>query len=187
MTVSLIENRTGADRIFIFDHTIRRRGTGTPDAPAVRGPVQQVHIDQSYKASLSRVPHHLPDEADELVKGRVQIINVWRPIKTIERDPLAVAEADSVQESDLVVRGLIYPTRNGETYSVKYNKSHKWHYRSGLTPEQVLLIKCFDSKTDGRARRVPHTAFVDPSSPSDAPTRESIEVRALVFHTTDRD
>lgn len=117
----------------------------------------------------------------------MQIINVWRPIKTIERDPLAIADASSVSESDLVTRGLIYPNRKGETFGVKYNKGHKWYYRSGLSPEQVLLIKCFDSKTDGRARRVPHTAFVDPSSPSEAPTRESIEVRALVFHTTDRE
>lgn len=185
---NLNENSTGADRIFIFDHTIRRRPAGSPDGgPALRGPVQQVHIDQTYKASLSRVSHHLPGEADELLKGRVQIINVWRPITTVERDPLAVADAHSVPESDLVTRGLIYPTRNGETFSVKHNLKHRWYYRSGLTPEQVLLIKCFDSKTDGRARRVPHTAFVDPSAPSDAPTRESIEVRALVFHTTDRD
>lgn len=149
--------------------------------------MQQVHIDQSYKASLSRVPHHLPEEADELLKGRVQIINVWRPIKTIERDPLAVADASSVSEEDLVPRALIYPNRQGETLGVKYNNGHRWYYRSGLSPQQVLLIKCFDSKTDGRARRVPHTAFVDPSSASDAPTRESIEIRALVFHTTDRD
>jgi hypothetical protein len=28
----------------------------------------------------------------------------------------------------------------------------------------------------------PHTAFVDPTTPADAPLRESIEVRTLVFH-----
>jgi hypothetical protein len=153
----------------------------------LRGPVQRVHIDQSYSASLSRVPHHLPEDADELLKGRVQIINVWRPIKTVEKDPLAVAAAHSVSDSDLQVIGLIYPNRKGETYSVRYNPEQEWYYKSGLTPEEVILIKCFDSKTDGRARRVPHTAFVDPSAKEDAPTRESIEVRALVFHENDRE
>lgn len=133
------------------------------------------------------MPHHLPAEADHLLKGRVQIINVWRPIKKVERDPLAVAEASSVSEADLVVTELIYPDRRGETYAVRHNKGHKWFYRSGLSPEQVLLIKCFDSKTDGRARRVPHTAFADPGAAKDAATRESIEVRALVFHTDERD
>ncbi|KAL7799255.1 hypothetical protein V8C37DRAFT_367186 [Trichoderma ceciliae] len=187
-TEQLLKDVTGASKVFIFDHTIRRQ---SPDsgatAAALRGPVQRVHIDQSYAASLSRVPYHLPEEAEELVKGRVQIINVWRPIKQIQRDPLAVAEADSVAEEDLVPVALIYPTRNGETLSVRYNEGHRWFYKSGLSPEEVLLIKCFDSKTDGRARRVPHTAFVDPSAAPNTPTRESIEVRALVFHPDDRE
>jgi hypothetical protein len=117
----------------------------------------------------------------------VQIINVWRPIKTIHRDPLAVAEANSVPDSDLVPIPLIYPNRSGETYAVKHNPAHRWVYKRGLTPDEVLLIKCFDSKVDGRVRRVPHTAFADPSAPDDAPARESIEVRCLVFHENDRD
>lgn len=133
------------------------------------------------------MPHHLPADAEELLKGRVQIINVWRPIKTVQRDPLALADAFSVSDSDLVVTELIYPTRRGETYAVRYNEGQKWFYKSYLSPEEVLLIKCFDSKKDGRARRVPHTAFVDPSSADDAPGRESIEIRALVFHPDDRE
>jgi hypothetical protein len=149
--------------------------------------VQRVHIDQSYTAALSRVPYHLPQDSDELLKGRVQIINVWRPIRTIQRDPLAVADADSVPDSDLVATGLIYPNRKGETFQVRHNEQHRWYYKSGLEPSEVLLIKCFDSKTDGRARRVPHTAFVDPGVSADVPARESIEVRALVFHPDDRD
>ena len=144
-----------------------------------------MHIDQSYSASLSRVTHHLPEEADALLRGRVQIINVWRPIKPVLRDPLAVADAASVPESDLVPIGLIYPDRRGETLGVSYNPEHRFYYKHGLTPEEVLLIKCFDTKTDGRARRVPHTAFSDPNSDPSAPTRESIEVRCLVFHPDD--
>jgi hypothetical protein len=77
--------------------------------------------------------------------------------------------------------GLIYPNRKGETLTVKPNPEHKWHYLHGQTPAQVLLIKCYDSKLDGRARRVPHTAFVDPET-VDEEARESIEVRCLVFH-----
>ena len=143
--------------------------------------MNRVHIDQSYSASKSRVPHHLPDEAAKLLTTRYQIINVWRPIKPIFKDPLAVADARSVPDSDLVGVGLIYPDRRGETYTVRPNKEHKWYFAYGQTPEEVTLIKCFDSKLDGRARRVPHTAFVNPQTAGEAP-RESIEVRALVFH-----
>ncbi|KAJ5933567.1 hypothetical protein N7454_005896 [Penicillium verhagenii] len=155
-TEQLLKDATGASRIFIFDHTIRR-GTGgqSQDAP-------------------------------ELLKGRYQIINVWRPIKTILKDPLAVANAHSVPDSDLVPLKLIYPNREGETYSVKPDANIKWYYRYAQTPDLVTLIKCFDSKTDGRARRVPHTAFVNPDTEHEA-GRESIEVRALVFHPDDRD
>ena len=180
---------TGASRVFIFDHTIRRQlpvaAGGQPDR-ALRGPVQRVHIDQSYQAALSRVPHHLPDEAEELLRGRVQIINVWRPVgRPVARDPLAVADARTVAEEDLVPTPLIYPTRRGETYQVHHAERHRWYYKDGLAPDEVLLIKCFDSKQDGRARRVPHTAFVDPAAGHDVPPRQSIEVRALVFHPED--
>jgi hypothetical protein len=32
------------------------------------------------------------------------------------------------------------------------------------------------------ARFTPHSAFIDPTASPDAPPRESIEVRTLVFH-----
>ncbi|TVY67471.1 Aspirochlorine biosynthesis protein N [Lachnellula suecica] len=174
----ILKQATGANRVLIFDHTIRR-ASNTGGAP-LRGPVQRVHIDQSYKASAQRVEHHLPAEAETLLQGRHQIINVWRPIRTIRKDPLGVADANSVSDDDLVPVGLIYPDRAGETCSVKYQPSHRWHYLNEQTPAEVMLIKCFDSKTDGRARRVPHSAFVDEERESED-TRESIEVRALVF------
>ncbi|KAF2733660.1 hypothetical protein EJ04DRAFT_494853 [Polyplosphaeria fusca] len=186
----LLKDVTGATRIFIFDHTIRRQPKDISLADAaetrarLRGPVQRVHIDQSYSASLSRVPHHLPDEAEHLLRGRVEIINVWRPIKTVQRDPLAVADAHSVRDESLVVTELIYPNRRGETYAVRYDGGHRWFYKHGLTPEEVLLIKCFDSKKDGRARRVPHTAF-EVEGTEGREGRESIEVRCLVFHEGD--
>ncbi|EJT71333.1 hypothetical protein GGTG_10592 [Gaeumannomyces tritici R3-111a-1] len=187
-TEQLLKDVTGASRVFIFDHTVRRPtpdGATTPGGAPLRGPIQRVHIDQSYAASLSRVPHHLPDEAATLLRGRVQIINVWRPIRRVDRDPLAVAEARSVREEDLVPTGLIYPTRKGETLQVRFDEGQRWFYKSAMAPDEVLLIKCFDSKVDGRARRVPHTAFADPDAPADAPARESLEVRALVFHPED--
>ena len=177
----MIQCRTGASRVFIFDHTIRRP-SGEDNQ---RGPVQRVHIDQSYEASKNRVSYHLLEEAPKLLKGRYQIINVWRPIKTILKDPLAVGDAHSIPDSDLIPIKLIYPNREGETYAVRANPNIRWYYRYGQTPEQVTLIKCYDSKTDGRARRTPHSAFVNPETENEAP-RESIEVRALVFHPDDQ-
>jgi hypothetical protein len=180
----LLEAATGASRVFIFDHTTRRRVPGSEDRRAgVRQPVSRVHVDHTAKSGPQRVRDLLADEAQRLLHGRVQIINVWRPIRGPLLDaPLAVCDAGSVDKEDLIPSDLIYPNRIGETYSVSYRPSHQWFYFRGMRADEALLLKCYDSKTDGRARFAPHTAFTDPETPEDAPPRESIELRALVFH-----
>ncbi|OCH90912.1 methyltransferase [Obba rivulosa] len=178
----LLKKEIGAKRVFIFDHTIRRKPDENGNTPNNRGPVERVHIDQTFDASVKRVHYHLGDEAERLLKGRVRIINVWRPIgNPVYHKPLAVADWRTLdKEHDLVPVRHIYPHREGSTFSVKYNPNHRWHYLSNQTPEEVLFIKCYDSEED-RARLTPHTAFPDATSPKDAPHRESIEVRTLVF------
>jgi hypothetical protein len=174
-----------ADRVVIFDHTVRRRVEGAADIRGAgpRQPATRVHVDQTDTSGANRVREHLPVEADELLKGRVQVINLWRPIRGPVHDtPLALCDAASVAADDLVASDLIYPNRNGETYSVKFNPDHRWFYFPEMTADEALLLKCYDSATDGRARFAPHTAFIDPTTPKDAPPRESIELRTLVFH-----
>jgi len=174
-----------ADRVLIFDHTVRRRVEGAPDIRGAgpRQPATRVHVDQTVTSGANRVREHLPDEAEALLKGRVQVINLWRPIRGPVRDtPLAMLDGTTVKEGDLVASDLIYPNRSGETYSVKYNPDHRWFYFPDMTPDEAILLKCYDSATDGRTRFGPHTAFVDPTTPANAPPRESIELRTLVFH-----
>jgi len=81
----------------------------------------------------------------------------------------------------LVPAALIYPDREGETFIVKPNPNHAWYYKYKQQPDEPLLIKCYDSLVDGRARRIPHTSFKTPGSENVEP-RESIEVRTLVFY-----
>ena len=174
-----------ADRVVIFDHTVRKRVDGAPDIRGAgpRQPATRVHVDQTATSGANRVREHLPDEADELLKGRVQVINLWRPIRGPLRDsPLAMLDGTTVKAGDLVASDLIYPNRSGETYSVTHNPDHRWFYFPEMTPDEAILLKCYDSATDGRTRFGPHTAFTDPTTPADAPPRESIELRTLVFH-----
>lgn len=125
--------------------------------------------------------YHLPEDADRLLKSRVRLINVWRPIQNpVAHKPLAVADWRTLNEKDLVPVQLIYPHRTGYTYSVRHNPDLTWYYLSDQTPDEVTLIKCYDSEAD-RARLTPHSAFTDAGSPKDAPHRQSIEIRALVF------
>ena len=56
-----------------------------------------------------------------------------------------------------------------------------------MRTDEVLLIKCFDSRDDGAvARFARHTAFADPTTPQDAPPRESIELRTFVIFGEDK-
>ena len=179
----LLKEVTGAHKVVIFDHTIRKNIPGQVDKPSSRGPVGRVHIDQTPRAGEARVRLHTGDEAPSLLKERVQIINVWRAINGVVEDhPLALADYRSVDwENDLVPVTLRYETREGETFSVKYSPKLKFYYKSKIDTDEVYLIKCFENKLDGRARLTPHTAFSDPNTPDNAKPRESIEVRALVF------
>jgi len=184
--VELIKKATGASSAVIFDHTIRRHRPGeADDSPQKRQPVSLVHVDQTTASSIARVHHHLPSDAPALLKRRFQILNLWRPISHTALDwPLALCDFRSVDvNKDLMAVALVYPDREGETYGVKYNESHRWKYMRGMEPDQYVFIKCFDSVQDGSvAILTPHTGFQDPNSPEGAPLRESIEIRALVFY-----
>jgi hypothetical protein len=182
----LIAEVTGASRVFIFDHTVRRRVAGADDRAAglPRQPATRVHVDHTEKSGPQRVRDLLGDEAEALLKGRGQVINLWRPIRGPLQDaPLAVCDARSVAPNDLVPSELVYRHRVGETYAVTHNPDHRWFYVPDMQPDEALLLKCFDSETDGRARFAPHTAFEDPTAPIDKLPRESIELRTLVFHS----
>lgn len=181
----LLKELTGADRVHVFDHTTRRRIPGGEDRSrgAPRQPVPRVHVDHTERSGPQRVRDLLPDEAEQLLRGRVQIVNLWRPIRGPLRDaPLAVCDARTVKPEQLVPSDLVYPHRVGETYSVTFDPEHRWFYVPEMRADEVLLLKCYDSKTDGRARFAPHTAFTDPTTPPNALPRESIELRTLVFH-----
>lgn len=175
---------TGGSRVFIFDHTIRRPNPTAAHSDDERRPVKRAHIDQSEWAAMNQVTRHLGEDAPRLLQSRFQLINVWRPIKTIYKDPLAVCDSHSVPDADILAVKLIYPDWVGEPCTILPNTNHRWYYKNQQTPEEVMLFKCYDWKTDGRARRVPHAAFTDPEMIEKDP-RQSIEVRALVFHEDD--
>lgn len=135
----VLDSVPGSNRVYLFDHTIRR-----PDHN--RAPVLRAHIDQTAKSTEARVRHHLPEEADELLKGRYRIINIWRPLNgPVQAHPLAVADSATVRDEDLVGVEHRYPDRTGETAAVAYNKEQKWYYWSGMKNNERLFLKCYDS------------------------------------------
>jgi len=173
---------TGAEKVVVFDHTLRDSLNGSRATSSLREPVRRVHNDQTFFSGPRRVRDHLPaDEAAQRLKHRFAIVNLWRPLDVVEQLPLALCDARSIAASDLVPSDLVYKDKVGETFSFTHNPAHRWYYFPKLRPDEALLLKIYDSRNDGTARLTAHTAFEDPTTPEDAAPRRSIELRALVF------
>jgi len=178
----LAKAATGASRVWIFDHTLRASTPGSDGFGAVRTPVRVAHCDYTIASGPQRVRDLLPpEEADRVLRHRFAIINIWQPLKgPVQEAPLAVCDARTVPPPDLVGTDMKFPDRTGETYALAYGPAHRWYYFPLMRAHEAVFMKTYDSATDGRARFAPHSAFDDPSTPPDAPRRESIETRMLL-------
>ncbi len=173
---------TGATRVVVFDHNVRCAERADRGESGVSSPVRSVHNDYTVTSGPQRVRDLVGGEsAEELIRHRFAVINVWRPITgPVMESPLAVCDAQTIQMDDLVATDLCYRDRTGEVYSLRFGARHRWFYFPEMTAHEALLLKCYDSAA-GRARFTAHSAFDDPATPADAPARESIEVRTLAF------
>lgn len=179
---ALVKRVAGAQRVEVFDHTLRSGDKDEREARLVREPVLSVHNDYTEWSGPQRLREFLPDEAETLLKRRFAIIQVWRAInQPIQSNPLAIADARSLVPSDLLAAERRYPHRVGETYQVKHNPNHHWFYFPQMRRDEALVFKVYDSVNDGRARFTAHSAFVDPTTPAGAPPRQSIEIRTFAF------
>lgn len=177
----LIARESGANRVVLFDHTIRRR-TPSDYAVSARSPVTSVHIDYTRESAPQRVRDLLGMEAEALLRRRFAIINAWRPLRAPLRDaPLAMVDASTLSMDHLVAVDLIYPDRTGAVYYVTYDPAHRWFYVPSMDIDEVLIFKNYDSDPRPAGRFAAHAAFDDPTPWSTVVPRESIEVRALAF------
>jgi hypothetical protein len=179
---ALIKAESGAKRVVVFDHTLRTADDELRESKKIREVVRRVHNDYTEWSGPQRVRDILPGEADELLKRRFAIIQVWRPIRhPVETNPLAMADARTLAPDDMIIAERRYPDRIGQTYAIRFNPAHKWFWFPRMRREEAYVFKVFDSAKDGRARWTAHTAFDDPTTPPNAHPRESIEIRTLAF------
>ena len=180
---ALVKELTGATRVLVFGDIIRSDSSATPDS---RQPARGAHVD--YDEPTARMWAHMlagEEEAERLLQGRFMLMNLWRPIRTVEKTPLALCDASTVLQGDLnpsEIRGGLdsekTPTMWG--YNLSYNPRHRWYCAPRMRPDEILAFKLCDSE-HGRVQWTGHTAFDDPSSTPGAAPRESIEIRTLSF------
>jgi hypothetical protein len=181
-----VKREVGAKRVIIFDHTIRAQSNQdqarSEKSTTRRAPVMNIHCDYTEHSGPMRVRQLLPDEADDLLTRRVAFYKFWKPLKrTVEERPLAMCDVTTSTDADFITMKLRYRDRDGEIFVMRYSPTHRWWYFPRMTPEHVVLLKTYESATDGRARFVGHSAFEDPTTPPNAPMRESIEIRSMAF------
>ena len=185
--VEFLKKTVGAKSVLVFDHTIRSKSNEAKKLTqetntSQRAPVMLVHCDYTSESGPLRVRQLLADNAEDLLSRRVAFFNVWKPIRrAVEERPLAMLDVTSSPPEDFFKLHLRYRDRNGENYVMRFSPKHKWWYFPHMTPDQVVLLKTYESETDGRARFVGHSAFEDPTSKPDAPFRESVEIRTIAF------
>jgi len=196
---ALVKKISGADRVLVFDHTLRSSGSSSLNAAKAgdaAAPVPRVHCDYTAASAPRRlmqfaktgVYSHLrkrnlgEDDIKDLASRRFAFINVWRSIadEPIEQKPLACCDTRSVPEKDHFLYELIFPDRVGENYSLKASQDHKWYYFPRMVKDECLVFKVYDKKEDG-PRFTFHTAFEDPLTTASSPARHSIEVRTIAF------
>ncbi|KAF3765472.1 hypothetical protein M406DRAFT_67915 [Cryphonectria parasitica EP155] len=198
--------RTGASQVHIFNHVIRRSSnpfakgqldpsTGQWQIP----PSGHPHVDYSgrpedLRGTLEEL--QLPAHIEALFGSapRFAFVNAWRPLRTIARDPLAVADAATVPDADYLLRErkfrpsgvrsgnyVLSHTRAGAGDGGKDGEErHMWYWMSEMRPNEMVVFKGLDTARDKPGWRCPHTAFILPGT-EDLPARESIEVRAVCF------
>ncbi|MBT5444364.1 MAG: hypothetical protein HOK91_16430 [Gammaproteobacteria bacterium] len=194
---AIAQKLTGAHTTFTFDHIIREPGQqysgggidGSMRKTGVErggGYIGSVHMDYTDNTTWDKYLALHGERVPEDV-NHVYALNFWRPLSpSVDDNPLAVCDARSVQVSDLletVVYG--YGAENYswhdigiETFSVSAAEHQRWYYYPGMTPDDVLVIKSFD--TDGViGTTCPHASFAHPN-PKGEP-RRSIELRVLCF------
>jgi len=173
---------SGASRVVVFDHTLRTGDLTEQQAKRIREPVLWAHNDYTEWSGPQRVREILPEEAEHLLQHRFAIVQAWRAIdKAIHSNPLALVDARSVSINDLLPAERRYPDRVGETYQLRYSPDHLWYYFPQMRRDEAVVFKVYDSQTRSRARFTPHTSFIDPTTPPNAPPRQSIEVRTFAF------
>lgn len=180
--IELVKKHTGVAKVAIFDHTLRVQDPDKREAMGTAGPVLMCHNDYTDWSGPKRLRDILPaDEAEERLKHRYVMVNVWRPImEPVRSNPLGLCDARTMSPEDLVAADHIFADRKGETYRIAYNDKQDWYYFPEMNMSEAVLIKCYDSMTDGRARFSGHGAITHPFPEGTAP-RESIEVRTIGF------
>jgi hypothetical protein len=174
---------TGAEKVLTFGTMVRTDSKTEFDGNKV---AQFAHVDYGRRSVRDLTIDLVGEqEASYWLERRHMLINFWRPIATVARMPLALADASTIKAEDLLdieVYGSLGDPNRRKLYgfNLAYHPEQRWLYAPAMRPDEMWAFKLFDTDSS-KTQLTAHTAFVDPGSRHDAPPRESIEVRTISF------
>ncbi len=179
----LVKQQTGASDVFVFDHTVRR---GIKNSN--RRPAYHVHNDYTFETGISRAEEVLGEDVVAQFAGKRMVqINVWRSIAgVVEKDPLALMDATTLDKKDLVKTEINFNDMNtgekhrGEIFALKKNDNQRWYYYPQMNADEAILIKGIDTD-ESSACFAMHTAFALAGQGEHSKPRQSIETRTYAF------
>ncbi|KAK4173619.1 hypothetical protein QBC36DRAFT_389582 [Triangularia setosa] len=186
---AFLTEKLKARKVVVFDVETRKRNPQFPDGigekSSLEQPVRGVHVDSSPASAIERAVYIARQEKDEeVLSGRMQIINSWRPFfSDLEDWPLGLCDSRSVDvEDDIIPSDTVFPTNVAETLQVHHSPAHKWYFLDKQSRDELLLFKIFDSD-ETSSRVCPHAAIQpDLRGYGSGRPRESIETRAMIFY-----
>ncbi len=132
--------------------------------------------------NFGREQRYTEADADAKMSRRFVSINLAKPMETVRQNPFVLCAWPSFADQAYITNYRIYDDRVGETTRFTHRKSHEWYWFPQQQPNEVSMLKCYDSITDGSVSRWSfHSACVDPTAPEDAPCRKNVVVRSFVF------
>lgn len=153
--IDLVKEASGAERVFVFDHTCRESALTNLNAPpgGSAAPVPRVHCDYTTASAPRRLAQLGRDgifsrehgrvlteaEVEALGRGRYAFINAWRSVDDgpVRRQPLAVCDEASIAEADRLRYSMFYPERVGENYALRHSADHRWYYYPRCPPPRL--------------------------------------------------
>jgi hypothetical protein len=185
---------TGADRVILLGGMLR---DAAATSPTVQPPAAEAHVDFTERCAERRAAALYREKYPEGSGYRRFIgFSLWRALSMPPQDmPLALCEGRSVRDeegthntkvdvAEIPTGDALYAPIAGEEDMLAatifhFSPGHRWWYFPDMQPQEVILIKLYDSD-HSRAWRCPHTAFRDTTRP-DARPRRSMEFRGMAY------
>ncbi|KAK9778647.1 hypothetical protein SCAR479_04669 [Seiridium cardinale] len=166
----------GGSEVFVFDYTMRHEQSRIQNLKGFSDVARRVHCDQTPRSSIGRIKLHMGSRADELLKGRCRMINIWRPlVPVVKTYPLAACSYKTTVPESLVAVDVVFPHFAEEAFEILPSAEARWYFRSDMTWRDVALLKVFDNKVEDNVAYMRDARLPPSTGDSPEPLPKSVE------------